>query len=98
MSLTCEVVEDPCALSGQGWLSLEVSLKKCTQSNHQTNVSHLSAQVFYRAGGQEVSHTPQQRTDKLEEEEHGKKTMTVKRLYTLDFANFYLNIKKCCLL
>lgn len=78
---TCEVVEDPGTLSGQGRLGLQVGLKKCTQSNHDTNVAHFSAQFFHWAGGQEVSYAPQHRTDELERKNTMK--MSVKIPYCL---------------
>lgn len=63
---TCEVVQHPGTLSGQSRLTLQVGLKKCTQSDHNMDITHFSAQGFHWAGEQEVSHAPQQRTDELE--------------------------------
>lgn len=62
---TCEVVEHPGTLSGQGWLGLEIGLNKCNQSNHNANITHVTTQGFYRAGRQKVSDTSQQWTDEL---------------------------------
>lgn len=72
---TCEVVQHPGTLSGQGRLALQVGLKKCTQSDHDMDVTHFSAQVFHWTGGQEVSHAPQQRTDELERKNKSKISM-----------------------
>lgn len=62
---TCEVVQHPGTFSSQGWLGLEVGLKKCDQSNHHANIAHVPAQGFYWAGRQKVSYTSQQWTDEL---------------------------------
>lgn len=64
--LTCEVVDNPGSLSGQGWLAVQVGLKKRTQRDHKMNVTNPRAQVFHWAGGQEVSDAPQQGADELE--------------------------------
>lgn len=65
---TCEVVQHPGALSSQGGLGLKVGLKKRNHSNHQVNVTYVTALGFYWAGRQKVSYTSQQWTDELQKD------------------------------
>lgn len=65
-SLTCEVVEDPDCLSGQGHMTVQVGMNKFTQGNNEMNIAHMRAEIFHRAGRQEVPNTPQQRPDQLQ--------------------------------
>lgn len=86
---TCEVVEHPGTLSGQRRPRLQVSLKNRTQSSHDMDVAHLSAQVSHWTGCREVSHTPQQRTDELQ-----RRTTVTPGVRTSLFALYAMSTEK----